>query len=120
MNAALRKLVSDGTPDPESIKAFVDSQTFSLVDENTVSFIYHGAAEAVNLKHWVHGLPSSQPFGRIGDSDLWCHTLDLPPCSRIEYKLEVVEGGDGGSKSNPIIAKRSRYPSSTAGQSWSP
>ena len=49
-------------------------------------------ADAVMLRHWVYGLPSSQPFRRIPGTDLWYLILELPRGSRVEYKLEVVRG----------------------------
>jgi enterochelin esterase family protein len=64
--------------------------------------VYHGDAEAVNLQHWVYGLPSSQPFQRLPDSDLWYLYLALPPQSRIEYKIEVVRNGHGEWITDPL------------------
>jgi enterochelin esterase-like enzyme len=46
----------------------------------------------VNLRHSVYGLPSSQSFLPVEGTDLWYLVLDVPPGSRIEYKLEVVDG----------------------------
>ena len=42
--------------------------------------------------HWVYGLPQSQTFRRLMGTDLWCLTFELPEKSRVEYKLEVVQG----------------------------
>jgi enterochelin esterase family protein len=64
-----------------------------IVDSGGVTFVYHGAADAVNLRCWIHGLPASQPFERIGDGDLWVLRVELPENSRIEYKFEVVRDG---------------------------
>ena len=49
----------------------------------------------MHLKHWVFGLPSSQQLARVDGTDLWHLTLQLPPGSRVEYKLEVVRNGHG-------------------------
>ena len=64
-----------------------------IVDPGGVTFVYHGAADAVNLRCWIHGLPASQPFERVGDGDLWVLRVELPENSRIEYKFEVVRDG---------------------------
>jgi enterochelin esterase family protein len=64
-----------------------------VVDPGGVTFVYHGAADAVNLRCWIHGLPASQPFERVGESDLWVLRVELPENSRIEYKFEVVHDG---------------------------
>ena len=47
----------------------------------------------MNLRCWIHGLPASQPFERVGEADLWVLRIELPENSRIEYKFEVVRDG---------------------------
>jgi len=64
-----------------------------IVDPGGVTFVYRGAADAVNLRCWIHGLPASQPFERAGRDDLWVLRVELPENSRIEYKFEVVRDG---------------------------
>jgi enterochelin esterase family protein len=64
-----------------------------IVDPGGVTFLYRGVADAVNLRCWIHGLPASQPFERVGHDDLWVLRVELPESSRIEYKFEVVRGG---------------------------
>ena len=66
---------------------------YPLVDPQGVTFLYHGAADSVGLRCWIHGLPASQPFDRIEGTDDWILRIDLPPNSRIEYKFEVVRDG---------------------------
>ena len=64
-----------------------------IIDPGGVTFVYHGAADAVRLRCWIHGLPASQPFERVGDGDLWVLRVELPENSRIEYKFEVERDG---------------------------
>jgi enterochelin esterase family protein len=64
-----------------------------IVDPGGVTFVYRGAADAVNLRCWIHGLPASQPFERVADQDLWVLRVELPENSRIEYKFELVRDG---------------------------
>jgi enterochelin esterase-like enzyme len=87
--ASLRQLIDQGSPSPDEIDRFIEDNTFPLQDGTASTFVYRGEADRVELHHWVHGAPGSQPFVRIKGSDLWYLTLDLPEFSRIEYKLEV-------------------------------
>jgi enterochelin esterase family protein len=66
---------------------------YPLVDPRGVTFLYHGAADSVALRCWIHGLPATQPFERIEGTDDWILRIDLPPNSRIEYKFEVARDG---------------------------
>jgi len=61
----------------------------------------------VRLRHWIYGLPSSQPFRRLPGTDLWSLALELPEGSRVEYKIEVHRGGDAEwiqDPLNPLLA----------------
>ncbi|NIM00525.1 MAG: enterochelin esterase [Acidobacteria bacterium] len=82
----------DQTPGGETIDAFLSGRTFPILEGDRVTFVFRGRADAVNLRHWIFGLPSSQPFERVDGTDLWRLTLDLPECSRVEYKIEHIEG----------------------------
>lgn len=69
--------------------------------------MFHGPAEAVKLQHWLNGSPNSQMFRRHKTLDLWYLTLHLPENSRIEYKFEVVAGGQSQfihDPLNPLLA----------------
>ena len=77
---------------PRDIEAFIATHDFPLVEGTSVTFVFHGAADAVLLRHWVHGLPSSQNLRRLPHGDLWYHTMELPEGSRVEYKIELVRG----------------------------
>ena len=94
MNPALRKLVRTGAPNPAEIDAFVANATFPLVDGTDVTFVYHGAADAVFLRCWISGLNTAQPLQNLYDTDLWAITIEVPEQSRIEYKFEVVTAGN--------------------------
>ena len=47
---------------------------------------------------------------RVEGTDLWYLTLDLPPGSRVEYKLEIVRGGHGEWIEDPLNPNRARDP----------
>jgi enterochelin esterase-like enzyme len=106
---ALEALLADPLT-PSAIDRFIATHQFPLVEGNAITWIYRGAAEAVHLKHWVYGLPSSQSLQRIDGSDLWFLTLDLPAGSRVEYKLEVVHHGHGTWMEDPLNPHRARDP----------
>ncbi len=89
---AIRELEDRAARDPGAVDAFVAGHEFPLVEGTSVTFVWRGEADAVNLRHWVYGLPSSQAFHRIPGTDLWYHILELPAGSRVEYKFEVVHG----------------------------
>jgi len=72
------------------LSAFDGVTQSPVVDPGGVTFLYRGAADAVNLRCWIHGLPATQPFERAEEPDLWVLRVELPENSRIEYKFEIV------------------------------
>ena len=109
MTRAIERLAA-GPKTPEAVDAFVAAHSFPITEGTAITFIYRGAADAVNLRHWVYGLPSSQPLARIDGLDVWHLTLELPLDSRFEYKLEVVRGGSGEWIEDPLNPNRARDP----------
>jgi len=76
-----------------ALAALATARHSPVADPGGVTFVYRGVADTVNLRCWIHGLPASQPFERVGDDDLWVLRVELPENSRIEYKFEVVRDG---------------------------
>jgi len=93
MNPTLRKLFRKGPPTRESIDSFIAATAFPLVDGSDVTFVYRGTADEVNLRCWISGLDTAQPFQALAGTDLWAVTIELPKGSRIEYKFEVNHNG---------------------------
>jgi enterochelin esterase-like enzyme len=87
---------------PEEVAAFVERHTFPVVEGRYCTFAFQGDADAVALRHWIYGLPSSQPFGRLPGTDLWFLVLEIPEGSRVEYKLEVTVGGETHLVEDPL------------------
>jgi len=76
----------------EELEHFLSANSFPIVEGQTVTFVFRGDAERVNLRHWIYGLPSSQALKRLEGTDLWFLSIDLPLGSRVEYKFEVYRG----------------------------
>lgn len=93
MNAALRKLLSNTSPDAAEIDTLLRDSSFPLVDGTDVTFVYRGDVDAVYLRCWIAGLDTAQPFQALPETDLWATTIELPKGSRIEYKFEVESNG---------------------------
>ncbi len=110
MSAPAIALLEAGPRTPEAVDAFLKAHTFPIVEGPAITFVYRGDAEAVHLKHWVFGLPSSQQLTRVEGTNLWYLTLELPASSRVEYKLEVVRGGNGEWMEDPLNPNRARDP----------
>ena len=102
MIVSLRDLLAVERPTPESVDTFIAANRFPLVDPTGVTFVYRGAADAVLLRCWIHGLPTAQPLERVADTDLWVLRIDLPANSRIEYKFEIVRGADNEWITDPL------------------
>ncbi|HZF27070.1 MAG TPA: alpha/beta hydrolase-fold protein [Steroidobacteraceae bacterium] len=102
MIASLRDLLEGAPPGADTVEAFIATNRFPLVDPIGVTFVYRGAADAVLLRCWIHGLPTAQPLERVPDTDLWLLRIDLPANSRIEYKFEVVRGPDSEWITDPL------------------
>ncbi len=92
MRLAIHHLLDGDTPDGAAIDAFLRDHTFPLVEGDRATFVFRGHADAVNLRHWIYGLESAQSLTRVPDTDLWYLVHEMPPGSRVEYKLELVRG----------------------------
>ena len=104
------ELLKAGPHTPEAVSAFMAANKFPLVEGTGITFVWRGAADAVHLKHWVFGLPSSQSLARVDGTDVWHLTMQLPPGSRVEYKLEVVRHGKGEWIQDPLNGALARDP----------
>lgn len=102
--------LANGPRTREAVDAFMAANTFPIVSGSSCTFVWRGEAEAVHLKHWVFGLPQSQPLARIEGTDVWHLTLQLPAGSRVEYKLEIVRNGHGEWIQDPLNQYRARDP----------
>ena len=107
---AIEELAGEGDLDADRIEAFLERHAFPIAEPPNYTFVYRGAADDVHLRHWIYGLSASQPFRRLGRSDLWYRTVELPDSSRVEYKLEILEGGHVRWIEDPLNPHRARDP----------
>jgi enterochelin esterase family protein len=109
MNPAITRLIH-GPRDKASITAFFSQNTFPLVENDGITFVWRGEASEVLLKHWVFGLQSSQRLARIEGTDVWYLSMPIPPGSRVEYKFEVIRNGHGHWIHDPLNKRLARDP----------
>lgn len=96
--------------DRSELERLVHANEFPLQDGSSATFVFMGAADEVRLRHWVYGLENSTDLVRAENTDLWHLTLEFPPESRVEYKLEVVRGGHGEWMEDPLNPRRALDP----------
>lgn len=97
-------------PTRERVEAFLAGKRFPLVEGASATFVWRGEAESVVLRHWIYALESSNELTRVPNTDLWYLTLEVPPRSRVEYKLEVRHNGVGRWIEDPLNPNRARDP----------
>lgn len=110
MKLDIRALYAGPTPSAEEIDKILAEHSFPEVDGTRATFAYRGEADEVHLRHWIYGLPSSQPFRRLGDSDLWLLTMEVPLESRVEYKIELVRSRRRRLVRDPFNSLRAHDP----------
>jgi predicted esterase len=110
MSASVIAELEAGPRTREAVDAWMARHKFPVVIGPSITFVWRGDAEAVHLKHWVFGLPSSQSLARVPDTDVWHLTMQLPLGSRVEYKLEVVRHGHGEWIQDPLNPNLARDP----------
>lgn len=110
MKLVIQAFEEKGDLSPEAVHTLLSTHAFPLVEGRNVTFLFRGEAERVQLRHWVYGLESGNAFRRLGASDLWAFTLDLPEASRVEYKLEITRDGLTTWEQDPLNPLLARDP----------
>jgi enterochelin esterase family protein len=93
VNDLIRRLKHREHVPAHELHGFLDHNEMPWVEGSQVTFFFRGHVDMVRLRHWIFGLPSSQPFHHIPHTDVWMLTIDIPYDSRVEYKLEVTRHG---------------------------
>jgi len=108
--SVIRELEASGALDEQSIEQFLSEHDFPILEGNTATFVFHGSVGRVMLQHWIQGLTTSEDFHRIPETDLWYLRVELPPGSRIEYKLKIRKGRRTRLIRDPLNSATARDP----------
>ena len=92
----MRRLAASGELHAASLNHLIDQGPAPLVEPDTCTFFYRGAADAVRLVHWGVGLPPNLDFTRLAGTDLWYLVLELVRGSR-----RGVQAGGGRARGPP-------------------
>ncbi|MFT4512327.1 MAG: enterochelin esterase-like enzyme [Planctomycetota bacterium] len=93
-----------------AVQAILDEVEFPHVEGRNVTFLFDGEADEITLHHWIHGLPGELQFQQLRSSSLWVLQIDLPRCSRMEYKIGVMQRGRGQLVRDPLNSHLARDP----------
>ena len=63
MTLAIQELLAS-QPDGAKAEAFLSGRRVPIVEGPSVTFVWKGEADAVNLRHWIYGLESSTSLAR--------------------------------------------------------
>jgi enterochelin esterase family protein len=94
VKSVIESFMADRPIDAAKIDRLLAGHAFPLAEDRDVTFVYRGPGEAICLRHFIYGLPTSQPFRRVEDTDLWFVVMQLPEFSRVEYKIERSLNGN--------------------------
>ena len=97
-------------PDRGKVDAWMAGRRFPIVEGGSATFVFRGDAEGVTLRHWIYGLESTSALSRIEGTDLWYLVVEVPPGSRVEYKLEIHRHGHSQWIEDPLNPHRARDP----------
>lgn len=107
---AIHELLGAGDRAWEKVDAFLAGRSFPLVEGASVTFVWRGDADGVNLRHWIFGLESDSALARVPHTNLWYLTVEIPHGSRVEYKFEIHHHGGSTWIEDPLNPNRARDP----------
>lgn len=90
MNSILQQIEHAVRQGPRAVERLIAVTDFPHVNGRTVTFLYNGEGQEVALQHGIHGLPGHLEFRRLQGSSVWILQIDVPPSSRMEYKIAVA------------------------------
>ena len=82
---------------------------FPYVEGGLALFVYLGEADEVRLHHWIFALESAVAFHRAGPG-VWTLEIEVQEKARVEYKLEVAQGGQQRLMLDPLNEQTARDP----------
>ncbi len=108
MTTVIRELIK-GAPDID-VDAWMKGREFPIVEGKNATFVWRGEADEVKLRHFIFGLETAQPLRRIEGTNVWYIDVEIPPRSRVEYKLEVRRGEHNEWIRDPLNPHSARDP----------
>ncbi len=96
--------------DAPAMRRILSEHELPFVEGSRVDFVWIGHADEVALRHWIYGLESSTDLTRAPNTDLWHLSLEIPPCSRVEYKFAITRSGMTEWIEDPRNPHRARDP----------
>src|SRR4029079_3083372 len=111
---AINRLRERRPLDAAAVDRFLARHEVPIVEGDRCTFLWRGAADAMNLVHRIIGLPDRLPLRRVHGTDLWSVVLELPAGSRVNYQLEVRRGEYVESMNDPLNPKLSYSPVGTS------
>lgn len=108
MTSAIRELIA-GLPNID-VDAWMQGRAFPIVEGKHATIVWRGDADEVRLRHFIFGLETSQALARIEHTNVWYLELEIPPRSRIEYKLEIRRGEHNQWIRDPLNPHLARDP----------
>src|SRR5262249_24732491 len=110
---AITELVDRPFVDTAAIETFLAAHQFPIPQGTSTTLAFRGNHDRVRVRPSVLGLTSSVPLHRIGRTDLWYLTMELPEKARVEYKFEVYSRGDVQLVEDPLNPGKARDPFGT-------
>jgi len=107
---AINRLRTRPDLDGAAVDRFLERHDLPVVEGERATFVFRGDADEVRLVHRIVGVPSPLGLRRIGSTDLWYVTLELPFGSRVEYQYEVVRHGQTEQLNDPLNPRVAHSP----------
>ncbi|HSA80807.1 MAG TPA: alpha/beta hydrolase-fold protein [Geminicoccaceae bacterium] len=98
----IRRLERMAPLERHHVDSFIGRNRFPLIERSAATFVYRGAADAVYLRRWLHGVTDGVPLERLDGSDLWHLRVPVPKGARLEYKFDVVRDGASAWINDPL------------------
>jgi enterochelin esterase family protein len=110
MTPTVRRLRAAARRGEPALQRFLERHRVPIQAEGLTTFVFVGAADRVDLEHWIYGLPGTQPFDHVPGTNLWHLSVDLPAESRIEYKLGITLDGRRSTILDPLNPRLAHDP----------
>ncbi|MCY2958316.1 MAG: alpha/beta hydrolase-fold protein [Planctomycetota bacterium] len=110
MNSILQQIEHAVRQGPRAVERLIAVTDFPHVNGRTVTFLYNGEGQEVALQHGIHGLPGHLEFRRLQGSSVWILQIDVPPSSRMEYKIAVANMSHMALIRDPLNHNAARDP----------